>query len=99
MSFSSRLSRSSRSGSRRSGDGRLLDGLHVDLDLDLVADQDAAGLQRLIPLQTPLAAVDLGRGVGAGALAAPRIFAAPFVGHVEGDLDLLPADSRVADEL
>lgn len=80
---------------RRSG-GRV--GLALDLDLDLLADQDAAGLQRLVPGQAELLAVDLGRDREAPDVLAPRVGAGAAV--LDGELDRLGdvADGEVTDE-
>jgi methylmalonyl-CoA mutase N-terminal domain/subunit len=67
---------------------RLLRGLLHRLDLErqlhLVADQQSAGLESLVPLQTEVAAVDAGARDEAGSLAAPGILAAALVGALEG---------------
>src|SRR6478672_9737112 len=47
--------------SGRQGD-RLLE-CDVDFELDLVADQPAAGLEGDVPVETPVLAIDLGLGV------------------------------------
>jgi hypothetical protein len=39
---------------------RLLDDFHLDVDVDFVADENAAGFQRLVPRQPPLLAVNDG---------------------------------------
>src|SRR2546423_5574165 len=49
-------------GSYRQGLSGLADGLALDLDLDLLADHDAAGLQRDVPGHAESLPVDLGRG-------------------------------------
>src|SRR5207248_10635402 len=43
----------------------LADGLALDLDLDLLADHDTAGLQRHVPRDAERLAVDLGGGTEA----------------------------------
>jgi chromate reductase len=48
-----------------------LDQLQLDTDFDLVADQPAAGLERHVPVQTPLLAADLGLRAETGAGGAP----------------------------
>src|SRR4051794_34766440 len=50
-----------------------LRGLHLEIDADLVADQQAARLEGDVPLETPLLAADLGAGAEAGAGTAPGI--------------------------
>src|SRR5687767_3769718 len=57
----------------------LLDKLQLDADRDLVADKPAAGLERNIPVETPLLAVDLGLGAEAGAGGAPGALGLPGV--------------------
>ena len=49
------------------------------MKLDVVADQHAASLERLVPRESELATVDLRVGAEAEALAAPRIDARSFV--------------------
>src|SRR5262245_18285744 len=57
--------------------------LNLDVDLDLFTDQHAAGFERLIPGQAPLAAQDRGVGAEAEAVVAPGIFAAAGLLDVE----------------
>ena len=47
-------------------------GFGVDVELDLVADDDAAGLEGHVPLEAPVLAADLGLGAEADARVAPR---------------------------
>src|SRR5690606_32507926 len=61
-------------------------GLHVRLDAHLVRYQHPARLERLVPLQAPVAAVDLAGGLEAHPLLAPRVDAAALEQHVERDL-------------
>jgi hypothetical protein len=49
----------------------LVDGFDVDLDEDLLADEEAAGLERLVPRDAELVAVDSRRGVEAGSGSKP----------------------------
>src|SRR5207249_5253344 len=51
----------------------LRNGLRLNFDLDRVADEDAGGLEGLIPTQSPLAPIDLGARREPGALLAPGI--------------------------
>src|SRR5687768_13853813 len=46
-----------------SGRHLLLDGRHLDLDVDLVADEHAAGLQWSIPCDAPILAVQRARSL------------------------------------
>ena len=52
-------------------------------DLDLLGDQDTACLQRLVPGQAPLLAVEAGLGREQGPGVAPRVLGQAAVGHVE----------------
>src|SRR5437868_7346326 len=65
--------------------GGLLDGFDFQGEVDFFADQEAAGLEGLVPFQAEVPAVDAGGGVEAGALAAPGILAAALEGGVEDD--------------
>src|SRR5215831_13858283 len=47
--------------------------LNVERDGDLISHQDASGLERRVPGQAKVFAVDLGRGRQPNALVAPRI--------------------------
>src|SRR5690606_24382162 len=76
----------------------LLHRLHVQLDPDVVTDEDAARLERLVPAQAPVPAVDLGGRGEARALAAPRILAHSLEDRVERDLHGRVADGEVADD-
>src|SRR5688500_15130480 len=68
------------------GDSSILsDRLNVEMDADLVADEDPAGLQRLVPGEPEVAAVELRVGAEAGSLAAPGIASRALEGDVEGD--------------
>src|SRR4249919_2895977 len=51
----------------------LVDGFDVDLDEDLLADEEAAGLERLVPRDAELIAVDSRRGVEARSQVSPRV--------------------------
>src|SRR6476660_10651207 len=50
-----------------------LDGFQVERDLHLVADDDAAGLERGVPRETPVFPVDAGGGSSTDACEAPWI--------------------------
>src|SRR6266852_3790229 len=51
------------------------DGLHVEGYLDLVADDDAAALEQLVPVEPELLAVDRGLGEEADPLVPPGVLA------------------------
>src|SRR5690348_8038494 len=73
--------------------------LHVDRDLDLGADRDAAGFERLVPVQAEVVAVERTAEVKPRALVPPRILAAPLEVRVQLDLARRAADREVADDL
>ena len=77
----------------------LLDDLDVDRDLHLGADRDAAGFERLVPVQAVVVPIDRPGETEAGALVPPRILAAPFEMRLELDLVRGAADRQVADDL
>src|SRR6516162_8072716 len=60
--------------------------LKLQADLHLVADDHSSGLERLIPVEPVVLAVDLRRRAEARALAAPRILAASFFHDVQHDV-------------
>src|SRR5262245_29100995 len=66
--------------------GRGLHRLHVELDVDALADQHAAGLEHLVPGEPELLAIDRRLRDEARALVAPRVGAAAAVLDVEHDL-------------
>src|SRR5690242_19698139 len=72
------------------------DRLDLDADLDVVADEDPARLQRLVPRQPELAAIDLRRRGEADPLSAPRILPLSLVGRLQRDLAGRAADGEVA---
>src|SRR5581483_4676619 len=74
----------------------LVDRLDVDLEVDFVADQEAARLERGVPVQAELLAVDLAADLEARHLLAPRVLAAPEQGRVEHDGARHAADRQVA---
>src|SRR5437867_843887 len=63
----------------------LLDGLGFDLDGDLLADEDAAGLEGLVPAEAERLPVELGLGREAEADAAPGVGRAALEGELERD--------------
>src|SRR4051794_23089528 len=60
--------------------------LHLDRDLDVVPDQEAAGLQRLIPGEPEVAPIDLGGCAEADSLAAPGILASSLIDGIQSHL-------------
>ena len=60
------------------------DGFGVDLDLHALADEESARLERLVPGDVELLAVDLGGGEETGADLAPRIRITPQNSTVSG---------------
>src|SRR5262245_34025524 len=72
-------------GSGRVHRGRLY-ALQVELDLDAFADEHAAGLERLVPPQTEVLAIDRGLGGERDALVAPRVRASSPVLDLERHL-------------
>src|SRR6266487_4340704 len=63
----------------------LLDQLQLDGDRDRVSDQPAASLERHVPVQVPVLAVDLGLRIEAGTERAPRCLGLPGVLDREHD--------------
>src|SRR5256885_4065115 len=63
--------------------GGLLHRLDLQRQLHLVADEQAARLQRLVPLEPEVLAVDGSGCDEPGALAAPGVLAAPLVGDIQ----------------
>ena len=61
------------------------DGLNLKLDLDVIAHHDAARLQRLIPSQSPVSAIDLAPRAEPNALPAPGILGLPLELNVESN--------------
>src|SRR3979411_680994 len=75
------------------------DGLNLDLHLHVIADQHPPCLERRIPDQPELAAIDLGGSAEAHAAAAPGILAGALVDRVESDFLRDAANREVADHL
>src|SRR3954467_8378257 len=73
--------------------------LDLDQDLDGVADQEAPRLQRGVPVQAEVLAVDGGLGGEASHFRAPRVLATAIQGGVEHDFAGGAANSEVADDL
>src|SRR5581483_5194354 len=67
-----------------------------DVDLDFVAHEHAAGLERLVPLEAPLAAADRALRAETEAIVAPRILAGARLLDVEDDLVRLIANREIA---
>src|SRR5512133_2632569 len=76
----------------------LLDRLQLDLDVDPIGDEHATRLERLVPGEAEVLAVDRGRGREADALVAPRVLALAAVLGVEDDLPRDVTDGEVADD-
>src|SRR5687767_9180503 len=72
--------------------------LHIDRDPDVVAHENAARLERLVPGEAELAAVDRGRGAERQSLTAPRVASATFVGRLENDFPRDVPDRQLSDE-
>src|SRR5829696_750250 len=70
--------------------------LDVRLDPNRVRDEDAARLDRLVPPESPVAAIDFPPGAEAGALLPPRVHTSPLEHAVERDLHRRVADRQVA---
>src|SRR6266511_971468 len=72
-----------------------LDGLHLELDLHLVADDHTAGLEHHVPGQVPVLATDVRFSSKAGTNAAPRILLDTFELELEVDRPGLARDHEV----
>src|SRR5262249_14736465 len=72
---------------------------HRELDLDLLANQDTTGLQRLVPRHAEILAVDLGAGGEGHHLLAPWADGDAFELDVEGHLARDVPDGELTDEL
>src|SRR5512140_2413485 len=91
------LGRAGEGGLRRDGGGGyLLHGLELDRDLDLLADEHAARLERGVPDEAELAAVEGRLGGEARALVAPRVLARAGELGVQDDLLLHAVELEVA---
>src|SRR5918996_4145488 len=73
--------------------------LEVDLELDLLAHQDAAGVERHIPVEAPVAAIDRARQRATDLAIAGGIDAPAAVLVVELDLVGDALDGEIADDL
>src|SRR3954449_4339756 len=83
------------------GSGLLRDLLHggdVELELDLLADEDAALVEREVPGQVPVATVDRRLALEADAEAAPRVHRGAGELPVDGDRVGLAVDGEVTDQ-
>src|SRR5687768_1773571 len=76
----------------------LPDRLDLDADLDRVADQDAAGLQRDVPGQAEVGTADARLGAEGGDRRAERIDRLAVVDHIQLDRARRAADRQVADD-
>src|SRR5690606_35082879 len=77
----------------------LPDELDLALDSHLVGHQDSAGLQSLVPLESPLPAIDLRPEAEACARIAPRVDSPSKVLAVQCDFHGAVADYQVANDL
>ena len=75
--------------------GRLLDGLDLQADLDLVPDQDAAGLERGVPVQAEVLAVERRPGAEPGHGEAVRALVRAQVLALERDRAGDAADGQI----
>src|SRR5262245_58944868 len=78
--------------------GRYLDGLHLQLDVDAIADEDAAGLEQLVPVQAEVLPVEGRRRRESETFVAPWILRAAAVLDVERHLARDVADRQVPDD-
>src|SRR5688500_8219938 len=85
-------------GSSRGFFGQGFDGLHFELDLDAVADEDAAGLEHLVPPESEVLPVESGFRDESDSLVAPRILGSAAVLDVEGYLARHVADGELSDD-
>src|SRR4051812_3210455 len=67
----------------------------VEEDLDLLADEHAAGLQRLVPVEAEVAALDLADDLEPDAGVAPRVLVDALRNALEDDLAGGAADREV----
>src|SRR5579875_3961205 len=74
----------------------LLDRLDFERNLDSVTDQDSAGLQGDVPVESEVLAVDLGRGGGTDDVLAVRRDAETVQFHIEDDRFGHPMQGKVA---
>src|SRR5215467_1779395 len=73
----------------------LANGFQLDLDLDLIADQEAASFESHIPVQTKILPVEVRLRAKPGNGLAQWIGADAVEGDVEGDLARLSADREI----
>jgi hypothetical protein len=78
---------------------RLLDGRDLDVEGDLLADQDAAGLEGRVPDDAVVLAVDRGLALEAGADVAVGVLGGADVSEGDGDRVGLVLDGQVAGEV
>src|SRR5665647_3417866 len=78
---------------------RLKHRLDLDAELDLLADQPATGLERLVPREAPLLAVDLRLGGKESALTAERVAHLPVVLGLQRDGLGYSTDGEIAVDL
>src|SRR5687768_11840344 len=70
--------------------------LDVDRDLDLIAHQNPARFERLVPGESEIATVDRGRGAEPKTLSTPRIASATFIVRLENDFARDVANRQLA---
>src|SRR5687767_11068540 len=75
------------------------DHLDLEVDADLLADEQAAALEDLVPGQPEGLAVQLGAGREGGPAAAPGVVLEPLEADVEGHRAAGPPDGQVAVDL
>src|SRR5438105_13150491 len=77
----------------------LLHELDLDRQLDVVAEDPAAGIERLVPVEAEVLPVDLAFRLEAHALTTPWAARAPLKFGVERDFARGALDREIADEL
>src|SRR6478672_5968490 len=77
----------------------LLHGLDLGLDLDLIPDEHAAGLERLVPRQAEVLPIDRGLRRERGADVAPRVLRLAVLFHAEDYLARDPPDCQISDDI
>src|SRR4029079_17657980 len=77
----------------------LLDGLDLGLDFDLIPDEHAAGLQRLVPRQAEVLAIDRRRRRKRGTDVAPRVLRLAVLFDAKHHLARDAPDCQIADDI
>src|SRR5689334_7309167 len=78
--------------------GRGFDRLHLELDVDSIAEQDTAGLEQLIPPEPEVLPVECGLRDESDSLVAPRILGSAAVLDVERHLAGHVTDGEISDD-